>query len=294
MRRMLAAAGLAALMASPAVASEAPVSASLPPALQALEAKMAQLQVNSERYLTLTRGSVVTSITLHVSRGKGHSHIHRTRVGTQQLGEVSLAPAEGELYGGAHLTEPQVIATGSTLYVRGPKLASRDCGRPWTRSPSGVESTGLFPYHGSASEVSLGGSGSYAGLINLLATATGSVSSDGPVTVEGQPTTEFTAQVEPLLLIGGLTPKEKAAVHKHRLPVTLSVFIAESGLPLRVVSQFGVGASQLTETTEIVAVNVPVSVKAPPAEKTISEKQLGEVILGGHLRCRRKPTKRKP
>jgi hypothetical protein len=294
MLRLLAAVGAFVLMASPGVASEARSSANLPPALQALEAKMAQLQVSSERYLTLTRGRIVTSITLHVSGGKAHSHVHRTQVDTRQLGEVSLAPAEGELFGGAHLTEPQVIAVGSTLYVREAELASRDCGRPWTRSPSGVGAAGLFPFHGAASELSLGGSGSYAGLINLLATATGSVDTDGPVTVEGQPTTEFTAQVEPLLLVGGLTPKQEAAVRKHRLPVTLSVFIAESGLPLRVVSEFGAGASQIVETTEILAVNVPVAVKAPPSRRTIGEKQLGTVILGGRLRCRRQPTKRKP
>jgi hypothetical protein len=285
MHRLLAATIATGLIASPAGAADVRSSADLPPALQALEAKMAQLNITSERFLRLERGNTVTVInTGSSSNGRVHTRVKHASVNTEELGEISLSPAVGELFGGADLTEPQAIAAGSTLYTRVPKRARLDCGRPWVRLQGGAAGLPL-PFHGSSREVNMGGIGPYAGLINLLATATGPVSTVGPAVVEGQATTEFTANVDPLLLIEGVTPKEHVAIERHVLSVTLGVFIAESGLPLRVVTQIGVGSSRLTQTVEILAVDIPVSVKPPPARQTIGEQQFARRLTGKHISC---------
>lgn len=255
----------------PSALATAP-SAAVPPALQALEAKMAQLRVNSERYLRLISGTQV----VESSSPPGHRHRRRVPVRIQQLGEVSLSPAVAELFGGADMTEPEVIVVGLTLYDHVPKGAVRYCGRSWVRHSHELSAADLFPFHGSSLEVNLGGSGSYAGLLNLLATATGEISTVGPATVEGQATTEFTAHLQPLLLIRGLSSKEQTIAREHSPAVTLTVFIAESGLPARVVIQVGNGASLFTQTTQVLATDVPVPVKAPPSRETASPREYGE------------------
>jgi hypothetical protein len=267
-----------ALLAIPAAADSAstqsassPTAATLPPVVVALEQKMGQLHINSERYTLRTRG--VTRITTF---GKRHKRRTRTtHISTRGVGEVSLSPAAGRLIssGGG----PSLIVLGSRGFIRFPDPKHHGRLR-WVRSSGSIAP--LFPFHGGvepALEVDRGGTGSYAGLINVLATAVGAVSVSGPQTVDGQQVTEVTALVEPLALIKGLSNKELTALRKNPLRVRLDAFITESGLPIRVTETdetraTGVFAAS-TQTADITAVEVPVTVRAPPARDTISQAQ---------------------
>ncbi|MGA2165273.1 MAG: hypothetical protein ABSH36_12490 [Solirubrobacteraceae bacterium] len=271
----------AASASSPAGASTSP--ASLPPALQALEQKMEQLQINSERYSRAIHSSETITTERRGRHGKRIKRRKHVPVSVTEFGEASISPNEGQVFAG-HTRRPSLLAIGSSLYSYSAKVARMDGGRPWIRfdSPGAVSIAAVFPYHGESKEVSLGGSGSYAGLINLLATAVGQVDAVGPVTVDGQQTTEFTATVEPLGLIKGLSKKNLALIREHFPPEQLEVFITEAGVPLRVSSSMRLGSSTFSETTDILAVNVPVKVTRPPARRTISLAKYIELISRKH------------
>jgi cytochrome c2 len=244
---------------------------------------MEQLRVNSERYTQTIRGGAIVGVNPHGKRV-------RRSLDTSELGEVSLSPAEGQVFAGADRSRPNLIMIGSTLYDYSPKIARQDGGRPWirSRSPDFADGDPLFPNHGHPGEVNLGGTGSYAGLINLLATAFGPVGTAGQATVDGQMTSEFTAVVEPLRLIKGLSPKVLKRLRRHRAAEKLEVFVTESGLPLRVTASIDTSSSSVSETVDILAVNVPVNVEQPPARQTIDEAEFIKLLrrkhaLGGFL-----------
>jgi hypothetical protein len=260
--------GIAGVCVASAAATPA-----LPPELVALEQKMGQLQINSERY-EQTQISVSRTTTL-AKHGKSRTNIrHRS---SKVSGAVSLSPAEGELAGPGGV--PSEIDVGSTLYLHFADIARRDGGRPWVRVEHASASV-LFPFHGGSlpfGEVDEGGTGSYAQLINLIATADGAVEVVGPATVGGQRTTEFTAVVEPLRLIKGLSSKELAEQRAHPLREKLDVCITESGLPVRVIQSVELRRPRhylaASLTTELTAVEAPVAFKPPPEKETISEAQ---------------------
>jgi hypothetical protein len=259
--------------ATPLLASPSQLAAALPPELQALEQKMGQLQINTERYTQTL--STVSRRTIAAKHGRPRARTKHTS--STFFGEVSLSPAEAELTGAGG--EPSDIVIGSTAYLRIAAVARRDGGRPWVRMKDGNAAL-LFPDHAGSLpsvEVNLGGTGSYARLIDLLATAVGPVDDLGPATVRGQQTTEFAATVEPLKLIKGLSHKESALLDAHPQRQKLEVFIAESGVPVRVVvaeEEHAAGSYlSLSISTEVTAVEVPVVVNAPPPKETISQAQ---------------------
>lgn len=258
--------------AAPALSSPPQVSATLPPALVALEEKMGQLQVNSERYTETV--TAVSAVSLAVAHGRSRA---RTKLSTSKLsGEVSLSPAQGEVVGSRG--EPEQIAIGSTLYLHSPAIARRDGGRPWIRVEHGNADV-LFPFHGGSSllEEKGGGTGSYAELIDLIATAVGTVEEIGPATVGGQRTTEFSASIQPLALVKGVSRRQlsklRAAIH-----IRMDVFITEAGLPVRVAESVSEGHGRdyihSSSTIEITGTEVAVSVEPPPANETIGEAEL--------------------
>ena len=268
----------------PASASTSPTS--LPPALQALEQKMEQLQINSERYSRTIRSTGTITTERRSRHGKRVSRRKHVSLSVTERGEASLSPDEGQVFIAGHTRRPSLLAIGSSLYSYSAKVARTDGGRPWIRldSSGAVSVATVFPYHGEAREVSFGGSGSYAGLINLLATAVGQVEVVGPATIEGQQTTEFTATVEPLSLIKGLSKKTLALIRGHFPSEQLAVFITEAGVPLRVSSSMRLDSSAISETTDILAVNIPVKVTRPPARRTISFAKYIKLISRKHKR----------
>jgi hypothetical protein len=288
---------LAALVAMPGVAGSAtppapvtpatpnapPVAAAVAPAeLQALEAKMAQLQITSERFSIRTQGSFVSSTVTVTAKGtcpaKGKCHpVQHRRVmhGKPHLLDVThtieadIAAGTGETTGTDG--RPRLIITGSTLYLYAPERSGRGRTRPWLRQRLPAQATSpldyILPFSAVAAPTNLGGSGPYGSLINLLRTAVGTFTVAGPVTVDSQQTSEFTATVMPAVLFG--FPDPGLPTLAEALPrEKLQVFLSESGLPLRVVvARRGKGYS-LTETSDLLAVNAPVSIKPPPANRT--------------------------
>jgi hypothetical protein len=255
--------------------------------LQALEQKMEQLQVNSERYTQATHDTYTLTREPPGRHGKRIGKSTTKSLDVDELGEVSLTPARGQVFVGAPgKRKPLLIAVGATLYTYLGIAVPGDHGRPWVRShnTSATSAGLLFPYHGQPDEVSLGGSGAYAGLINLLATAVAPIGVTEHVVLDGQTTTEFTATVEPLRLVKHIPAKVLSVLRRQLTPDQLEVLITEAGLPVRVVlsqqlsASPHTGVSTMSRTTDILAVNIPVSVKPPPARRTIGEKAFAKLL----------------
>src|SRR5271167_1396011 len=128
-----------------------------PPQLEALLQKVAQLQLNSERFSLVTRGFVLASPN-RGSPGKPQRLVRNSIDGTE-LGEASASPQEGEIFlGSAH--RPELIAIGSTLYEYEATRHGSHRRRPWVRSrnPDASPAALILPFHGGgALEVSAGG-----------------------------------------------------------------------------------------------------------------------------------------
>jgi hypothetical protein len=266
----LLAAGCSVALSAIQRASALEATTLLPSQLQALEQKMERLQVNSERFSRVTRGFVLGSQN-HVWRLGEPDRLVRIPVHTSELGEASVSPAEGVVFT-AGKRNPRLIAIGSTLYEYAEPGKRSHNHRPWVRSRSRESpATRMLPFMGGGSlEVDAGGTGSFGHLINLLTTRVGPVSVDGPVSVQGKQTTEFTATVEPRLLIKHITVEDVAGFKKEWPIETLQIFLTETGLPIRVVEAIRSQYLNTTTTTEIPAVNIPVNVKPPPARNTIA------------------------
>jgi hypothetical protein len=257
----------AAVSASPAASALAPT-ALLPPQLQALEQKMEQMQINSERFSMISRGRLTLT---DRSNGRPVGRSRHVSLNSRELGEASVSPAEGEIFVGSG-RKPALIAVGSTVYqYEAPGKSSRDR-RPWVRSSS-TESPAvqILPFiGGDPLEIDAGGRGPFAGLINLLTTAAAPVQVGGPVLVQGQPTTEFTAVVEPRALIKHLTVDDVERFRNEPPIEQLQMFVTEAGLPIRVVTKTRTPYLNEALLTEILAVNVPLTITPPPADQTIS------------------------
>jgi hypothetical protein len=260
-------AALFGAVAVPAVAktSVTPTVASIPAAVQPLIAKIEALPVTSERYTVRTRASGTKTVKLPDGRRRRVSKSLSTSV----TGEASLAPLAAKLYKKGSSGQLSSVAIGSKVYVYSPSRKHK--GRPWLLL-AGVSAATLFPFHGQdnpAIEMNAGGTGTYAELVDLLATANGAVTVVGSAVVDGQQTTELKATVRPLALIQGASSKESGELTEQ-----LEAFVTETGLPVRVVRSERIEGVSLSETTDVLAVNVPVTVKPPPADKTTGEARL--------------------
>jgi hypothetical protein len=260
-------AALFGAIAVPAVAktSVTPTVASIPAAVQPLIAKIEALPVTSERYTVRTHASGTQTIKLPDGRRRRVSRSSSTSV----TGEASLAPLAAKLYKKGSSGQLSSVAIGSKVYVYSPSRKHK--GRPWLLL-AGVSAATLFPFHGQdnpAIETNAGGTGTYAELVDLLATANGAVTVAGSAVVDGQQTTELKATVRPFALIQGASSKESGELTEQ-----LEAFVTETGLPVRVVRSERIDGISLSETTDVLAVNVPVTVKPPPADKTIGEARL--------------------
>ena len=277
------------------------------PALQVLVAKMRVLPVTSERYMQ-------TTSTLVRQRSRTE------RFQDALIGEVGLSPDRGETF------QPGPVPIPSELVIRGSRfryssaLGGCDGGRPWVRErtrsggvlvidgheqikPSRPEPPARvsLPFQAFPGERTRGGSGPFAGLIDLLGTATGPVRSEGAATVDGQRTTEFSARVDPApLLVGasetdlsGLRPSNEDLLilqqRLHTLPTQLHLFVSDSGLPVRVITSDTLFGSTYSteEQVDLLSVNAPVQIAAPPGRQVISSGQAAEydgLTIFGHTK----------
>jgi len=262
-------------------AGSVPAPVTQPPALVALEQKMEQMALTGEAYTQSINTAVTVALRSHGMSGS--TPLTRTTYQTEvQSGLASLAPAEASVKD-LSAKGQESLQVGSEVYLRLPQIAKRDHGRPWVRfAPPDSSAFQLFPYHSARGELIHEGSGPWAGLINLIATATAPATILESTVLDGQATSQFTVPVEPSKLFDDPL-KQLALALGAKEPETLELWIAESGLPVRVAlisegrtSSF---SQTTTETTEITSVDPSFTVKAPPRSQTISSKRF-EKLLG--------------
>jgi hypothetical protein len=319
----LATLAVCAALAAPTWAmAQAP--AVVPPSLQSLEQKMAQIRFNTARVAirfglgdlgpavsgaelgTGATGldSFLTSVTVAVRRSPPES------ISTSRSDGLKLSA--GHTLGGNTSTERMI---GKTIYTYKPSVASYDGGRPWVRSKAkpapepGSDSAKLSAVFGSLSPTFAGSAGSPAGLFSKLIEELGeaqSIQEVGPATVDAQQVTEFTASISLAKLLSpkqleGITksnsslgellspigsPKQREEAKQHNeeaakklseTTVELELFIAPSGLPVRTISVLGGRSEGIGVEEDILALEIPVVVHAPPARETIGEAQLDKL-----------------
>jgi hypothetical protein len=261
-----------------------------PPALAALELKMSELKITSERFALQTSVAVP-----HVS-GKVEQLLKLLGVDSKTTGEVTFAPSAANVTLSLFGQPFTVRGVGEVEYVDFPSLGRVDHGRPWVNlGQAGL--AGLFSVNGHAptsepiepptSEPKLA-EPPFQGIANTLAGAR-EVREVGPGTVDGQPVRSFLATLEPSQL------KSKAlAAGARRRPAskpakgTLEVSLTEAGLPLRTIVVVHDSRATVTATLEIPAVNFPLVIEAPPAAQTIELAALHKLERQEAARKRRK------
>jgi hypothetical protein len=307
-------AGFAAggVMAVPAWAA-AQTPATVPPSLQVLEQKMAQIRFStvrvSARVVFGEVGPLGGGAELGVGvQGPNAGFITSTvgvfRLSPLEASTTSKAQAEGLPNGKDALSATsRVRVIGDNIYTYTPSVLRYDHGRPWVRSkqPSSSRSDGGFAVPEGLSD----SSAPFAKLIEDINGAL-SVQEVGPMTVDGQQVTEFTASltmvtllpgkllerftkalsalsVSSLLEPSGKSPKQREEAKSRsevdarkisELPVEIELFVAPSGLPVRTNTVIGNRNEAIGSEQDILALEVPVDVHAPPASETISEAQL--------------------
>jgi hypothetical protein len=309
---MAGVAAVGALGVPASAAAQTPIS----PSLQVLEQKMAQIRFSTARI----SARVVLG---EVGPGGGGAELGTGVQGpnggfiTSTVGVFRLSPPEAsttskvEAAGvpsgkGALSATSRVRVIGDSVYTYTPSALRYDHGRPWVRSrqPSSSRSDGEFA-------VPEGLSDSSAPFAKLIEDVNGalSVQEVGPLTVDGQPVTEFTASLTMATLLPGkllerftkalsslassplaeiLSPGKESSKQREEaksrsevdakkvseLPVEIELFIAPSGLPVRTNTVIGNRDEAIGSEQDILALEVPVDVHAPPASEVISEAQL--------------------
>jgi hypothetical protein len=282
----------------PSPSAPAPSSTAVPPALQALEQKMAQIRFNtarvSERLVLGDLGSTAGGADLGSGVGNGKSFV------TAGVGSIRFAPSAslftthveipGEHVPKTLASTGQVRNIGKTTYTYTPSAASVDGGRPWVRSShkpppepgskAALVVTVLDSLAPALAGPSAGSAEPFATLVEYLGDAV-SVSEGGSVTVDGEQTTEFTASLSIVkTLAGKLSRTQLAKIERESRGkpsegiVELEVFIAPDGLPVRTIGSSAERTEGLGIQDDILALEVPFAIHAPPVCETIDQARL--------------------
>jgi hypothetical protein len=283
---------MAALLCA-AVPARASAAAALPPDLVALEQQMAQLQANSVRFSFQEEFGVVGL------SGEGAPLLFILAGG----GEAGDSPPEGTVTGGLFgQPEEKTRTIGESVYTYRRQAGEIDGRRPWVRSqrPAKEEAapgagTGLDP--GSLLENDHpGAQGTFSKLIAQLNGAM-TIEESGPATVDGQRVIEFDATLDPAPLLAQLRAESKEPLHPLSSPfgtnhvggsktpakpappptLELEVFIAPSGLPVRVRLTLAAEGATIAIRVDTLAINIPVDVVPPPIQQTIDAAQLKRI-----------------
>lgn len=303
-------AAFAAEASPPAPApAPAPTAAVVPPALQALEQKMAQIRFNtarvSERFVIGDLGSTTGGADLGSGVGNGKSFV------TAGVGSIRFAPSAslfkthveipGEHVPKTLASTGQVRDIGKTTYTYTPTAASFDGGRPWVRSShkpppkpgskAALLVTVLDSLAPALAGPSAGSAEPFATLVEYLGDAV-NVSEGGSVTVDGEQTTEFTASLSIIkTLAGKLSRTQLAKIEKEsrRKPsegiVELEVFIASDGLPVRTIGSSAERTEGLGIQDDILALEVPF-VRDPRAARARDDRPSAPPAVGAQARPR--------
>jgi hypothetical protein len=283
-RRMLVLA-LATAAAVPAIGqASARATVVVPPDLQALEQKMLALQVNSERF-SVTLSIAVKPVVKGPIGGFKHIFGHASYVSETFLsasGEVSLVPQEASTRVSFLGLQSNVRLIGTTLYVEEPFIKRLDGGRPWVEKRNQTLHKALDEGPSPPGGVGSGSPG-YGGLVETINAARG-IREVGAATIDGQTTTAFNLSVD-LTRLGTLSTHQRHTLAKVLKPIaTFELFIAEDGLPVRTraVLHARHDKGELITQSDILAINIPVTVQRPPAAQTISEATLKRLLARKH------------
>jgi len=264
-------------------ATPARAAAPLPPDLVALEQQMAQLQANSERFsfqeeFALPLLPNVPLILFASGGGEASDSPPQVAVTTSVLG----------------LTEEQTRVIGETTYHYKHQAAEIDGGRPWVRSRRAAKKEAQVLDPGSVLENDQAGKqGTFSKLIEELNGAL-AIEESGPATVDDQRVIEFDATLDPAPFLAQIRAQSREPRHPLSRPLEtspvggpkapakpvppptleLEVFIAPSGLPVRVRVTFADEGATIALRVDTLAINIPVHVTPPPARQTIDEAQL--------------------
>ncbi len=265
------------------VAPPAQPQAPLPPDLVALEEKMADVRFKTER-LTLQ----IELETKEGLLGPGTPPLVLLFAGSGQAGS-SPPRASFTLSFLGQTTEARQI--GGITYTYKPQAAKTDGGRSWVRSEKPTSSSAIGESPTGFGEISGGGTeGNFAKTLELLSSA-GSVQESGPAIVDDQPVTEFVAQIDPTklaglgkLLSGPSLTKELQSTGPASS--RLELFISPAGIPLRTRFTLQAGKTVVGFTSDVLALEVPVEVQAPPAREVIGEAELKTIEKQALARAR--------
>lgn len=255
-----------------------------PPDLLRLEQAMLALPLTSERF----SGSVSIAATGVPSGPLGpfaglSRVLARAAASTAIItisGEESFSPLQASFRISLGPLKLEGRLIGTTLYVEEPFISSFDGHRPWVVEPNqhveqavGVELGTLGGKPGSPATEAFGG------LVEELGHAS-SIRELGAQTVDGQATSGFDAIVDPTA-VGVHSQEQTRALRKLVKPQAhIEVFIAEDGVPVRTVLRLAIREAHPVHHAELItqedtlAINVPVTVVAPPADQTITKAQL--------------------
>jgi hypothetical protein len=246
---------------------------SQPPELQALEQRMSELTVNSQRI----SGSIAFS-------GK----LPRKDAALRSLqvsfaGEQSVAPASVTVtttIAGKALTVKQI---GDVLYLDEPSLARHDGGRPWVKLDTAERgklfgaNPGLGQGTGINGASTTGSAQAFKSDAELLE-KTPAIRALGASTVNGQAVSGFAGTLEPKRAAASQLPRKLLAElrRKHvKLTASYQMFISAEGVPVETKLVIGLGKLKLDVTADVLAINFPVATVAPPAAaETISATEL--------------------
>ncbi len=306
----VAAAAPAAPAAAPAAlaAEGAPAPAQtpavVPPNLQALEQKMAQIRFNtariSLRFVFGELGSPAGGAELGSDVNKAKSFAISAAGAIRFSPPAAAFTSTVEGLGLPFLTKTSKERTiGKTIYTYKPSVARFDGGRPWVRSrqkPAPKPDSDSARLSAVVESLAPTFSGSSRGdstgwFTKLIEDLNGAVSIQevGPVTVDGQQATEFTASLSlAKLLAGKLSPKQLASMKPSEATMELEAFLAPNGLPVRTTSIVGNRIEGIGIEDDILALEIPVVVHAPPASKTIGEARLRKLEKKRAKRAKKK------
>lgn len=263
--RLAAPAGAGALALAGLGAATAQA-ATLPPDLQALEQKMTQLQVSTERFATQFRFGVP----LGEGGGKG-ANFSLTYGITGEAALGSTLKANLALHVGKRVSHEVLV--GDTLYVREPWIARFVHGRRWVRIPKDPLSQviGFDPTETASSGKGGGPLGTFAKLLGIVNGAQ-TITETGPATVDGQATTGFLVHFDPKHLLGVFSQEQLADLEFLGKPsVELELFVSADGVPVRTLLKMTVSGIAAQASVDILQINAPVSVKVPGRRQYISK-----------------------
>lgn len=281
--------------AAPAVAASAPapVAAVLPAELVPLEQKMTELTVTSERFTLKT-----ATYGLHLPGGLAQL----LDLDESVTGETTTSPDAAELSGGLFGPTATERVVGGVLYVDVPGLGSRDAGRPWIK----FSSVGLKELLGSHAGLPAAGNGAdgYGELVKEINGAS-AVTESGPAIIEGQAVTGFSATLRPSELTKASATEKKLSKSELKLERKLKikppketgkleVFIAADGVPVRTIVTIDVDKFVTTATVDVLAINFPLVVEAPPPGETVTLAELKRLEQDAAAKARKKHHKPKP